>query len=87
MESIGLEMGLTPGVFAANGEVWRQQRRMVMAGLDPAHVGAYFPALLTITQRLRGRWLHATENDNVDRAAVRSDALRRGCHCRLGAGH
>lgn len=57
LETIGLEMGLTPGVFGANGEAWKRQRRMVMAGFDPAHVRAYFPSLLKVTQRLRGRWL------------------------------
>src|SRR4249920_1531384 len=59
METIGLEMGLTPGVFAANGDAWKLQRRMVMAGFDPAHVKAYFPSLLKVTQRLHGRWLKA----------------------------
>ncbi|HEY4066715.1 MAG TPA: cytochrome P450 [Burkholderiaceae bacterium] len=59
METIGLEMGMTPGVFAANGEAWRRQRRMVMAGFDPTHVRAYFPSLLKGAQRLRGRWLKA----------------------------
>lgn len=59
METIGLEMGLTPGLFAANGDAWRRQRRMVMAGFDPTHVKAYFPSLLKVTQRLRGRWLKA----------------------------
>ena len=59
LETIGLEMGLTPGVFAANGEAWKRQRRMVMAGFDPTHVKAYFPSLLKVTQRLRGRWLRA----------------------------
>ena len=47
-------MGLPPGVFGANGEAWRRQRRMVMAGFDPAHVRAYFPSLLKVAQRLRG---------------------------------
>jgi cytochrome P450 len=59
LETIGLEMGLTPGVFAANGEAWRRQRRMVMAGFDPTHVRAYFPSLLKVAQRLRGRWQRA----------------------------
>ena len=61
MEVIGREMGLSPGVFSANGEVWRRQRRMVMAGFDPTHVRAYFPSLLKVTQRLRGRWLRAAQ--------------------------
>ena len=59
METIGLEMGLTPGLFSANGEAWKLQRRMVMAGFDPTHVKAYFPSLLKVTQRLHGRWLKA----------------------------
>jgi cytochrome P450 len=74
MESIGLEMGLTPGVFAANGEVWRQQRRLVMAALDGAHVRAYFPALLAITQRLRGRWLRAANTTTA--IELQSDLMR-----------
>ena len=59
LETIGLEMGLTPGVFAANGEAWKRQRRMVMAGFDPTHVRAYFPSLLKVAQRLRERWQRA----------------------------
>ena len=61
METIGAEMGLTPGVFAANGDAWRRQRRMVMAGFDPTHVKAYFPSLLKVTQRLLGRWTNAAQ--------------------------
>ena len=62
LEKIGLEMGVLPGVFAANGEAWRRQRRMVMAGFDPTHVKAYFPSLLKVTQRLRGRWQRAVRD-------------------------
>jgi hypothetical protein len=29
---------------------------MVMAALDPGHVKAFFPMLLTVAERLRGRW-------------------------------
>ena len=56
LEEIWVEMGLPLGVFAANGDTWRRQRRMVMAGFDPAHVKRYFPALQTVSQRLVGRW-------------------------------
>jgi cytochrome P450 len=56
LEAIGLEMGLTPGVFGANGDAWRSQRRMVMAGFDPTHVKAYFPSLAKVAQRLQARW-------------------------------
>jgi cytochrome P450 len=44
------------GVFSANGDTWRRQRGLVMAGLDPAHLRTYLPALITVTQRLRDRW-------------------------------
>jgi cytochrome P450 len=53
------EMGFEQGVFFANDAVWKRQRRMVMAGFDPGHVKAYFPALMTVTERLRGRWQEA----------------------------
>ena len=59
LEVIWNEMGLAPGVFGANGEAWRRQRRMVMAGFDPGHVRAYFPALCRVTERLRVRWQNA----------------------------
>lgn len=62
LELISREMGLTPGLFGSNGEAWRLQRRMVMAGFDPGHVRAYFPSLLKVTRRLHGRWQQAARN-------------------------
>jgi len=62
MELISREMGLTPGLFGSNGEAWRLQRRMVMAGFDPGHVRAYFPSLLKVTRRLHGRWQQAARS-------------------------
>ena len=59
LEEAWLELGLPAGVFGAHGEAWKRQRRMVMAGFDPAHVRAYFPSLVKVTQRLHGRWLKA----------------------------
>ncbi len=61
MEEIGAEMGLLPGVFGVNGEAWKRQRRMVMAGFDPAHVKRYHPALQKVAQRLAGRWARAAQ--------------------------
>ena len=55
-EAVAKEMGLKPGVFGANGDDWRRQRRMVMASFDPAHVRHYFPALQKVAERLVGRW-------------------------------
>ena len=62
LEEIWVELGLQPGVFGANGETWRRQRRMVMAGFDPAHVRRYFPAMQTVAQRLAGRWLDSASS-------------------------
>src|SRR5262245_20888993 len=60
-EEVWTELGLPNGVFGANGETWRRQRRMVMAGFDPAHVKAYFPSLQRVAQRLAKRWQHAAQ--------------------------
>jgi cytochrome P450 len=62
LEEIWTEMGLLNGVFGASGEIWRRQRRMVMAAFDPAHVRAYFPALQRVAQRLALRWRAAAQN-------------------------
>lgn len=59
LEEIWLEMKLPLGVFGANGDVWQRQRRMVMAGFDPAHVKSYFPSLQAVAGRLVGRWQRA----------------------------
>jgi cytochrome P450 len=56
--SAGREIGLT-GVFFANGDAWRRQRRMVMSAFDPGHVKRYFPSLEKVTGRLQRRWREA----------------------------
>ncbi len=58
---IGTEMGLPQGLFSAEGEDWRRQRRMVMASFAPGHVRAYFPSLVKVTLRLQGRWRRAAQ--------------------------
>ncbi len=71
---IGAEMGLPPGVFGAEGEDWRRQRRMVMASFAPGHVRAYFPTMVKVTQRLRGRWqkaAHASASVNLQTDLMR----------------
>ena len=59
LDEVWNELGLISGVFGANGEVWKRQRRMVMHGFDPAHVKNYFPSLHQVAQRLAGRWVKA----------------------------
>ena len=58
---IAQEMGFDEGLFFANGDVWKRQRRMVMAAMDPGHVKAFFPSLKTVVQRLEGRWNRAAD--------------------------
>lgn len=60
---ISQEMGLPSGVFNANGEAWKRQRKMVMHGFDPAHVRRYFPSLQGVAQRLAQRWQQAARAD------------------------
>ncbi|WP_298830228.1 cytochrome P450 [uncultured Piscinibacter sp.] len=74
LEQIWRELGLAIGVFTAEGDVWRRQRRMVMAGFDPAHVREYFPSLQRVAHRLAGRWsVAAREGRAID---LQSDLMR-----------
>ncbi|HEX5682998.1 MAG TPA: cytochrome P450 [Ideonella sp.] len=49
------------GLFSANGEAWRRQRPMVLAGLDPTHIKSFFPTLVKVTQRFAQRWQRAAQ--------------------------
>jgi cytochrome P450 len=71
--SVAREMGFE-GLFASNGETWRRQRTMVMAGFDPHHIKSYFPALVKVTERFAGRWRRAAERgEAID---LQSDLMR-----------
>ena len=74
LSEIWIEMDLPIGVFGAEGDVWKRQRRMVMAGFDPAHVKQYFPSLLRVAQRLERRWqLAAQQRRSID---LQADLMR-----------
>lgn len=60
LEKASREIGFH-GLFSAEGETWRRQRPMVLAGLDPTHIRQFFPALLDVTERLRRRWEQAAD--------------------------
>jgi cytochrome P450 len=60
LERISREFGFL-GLFSANGETWKRQRPMVLASFDPTHIKEFFPTLVTVTQRLAGRWRRAAE--------------------------
>ena len=61
LAEISAEIGSAVGVFGAEGEAWKRQRRMVMAGFDPRHLRAYFPSLVAVSERLAGRWRRAAD--------------------------
>ena len=74
LEEMAREMGLPIGVFGASGDVWRRQRRMVMAGFDPGHVRHYLPAMQQVATRLAHRWHRAaTEGRAID---LQADLMR-----------
>ena len=60
------ELG-TSGVFTDEGDEWRKQRKLVMRGLTPEVIKRFFPTMVSMTERLRLRWLKAvTEGRPVD---------------------
>jgi cytochrome P450 len=73
IEPVFKEMGIT-GVFSAEGEDWKRQRRLTSHALDTSHLREFFPTLIKVTERLRNRWNRAAEK----RAAidVQQDLMR-----------
>lgn len=43
------------GLFSAEGDDWRRQRRLVMSAFDPGHLHRYFPSLVRVTERFRAK--------------------------------
>lgn len=52
------EMG-PPGVFIAEGDDWKRQRRLVLSGLNIHHLNRYFDVVRTSTERLERRLARA----------------------------
>ena len=60
IEPVTKEMGVN-GVFSAEGENWKRQRRVVAHALDAGHLREFFPTLARVTERLRNRWNRAAD--------------------------
>lgn len=58
---LGREIGLTPGLFSAEGAAWKVQRRMVMSAFSPTQIRSYFPSMVRVTERMRARWQRAAD--------------------------
>ena len=54
------ELGID-GVFVAEGDSWRRQRRLVMQALDTRNLGNFFPVLREVGRRLKDRWSAAAD--------------------------
>ena len=61
LEAVATEMRLK-GVFAAEGEDWRRQRRIVVDALNRARLRDFFPTLAMTVERLQRRWEGAAES-------------------------
>ena len=73
IEPVFKEMGIT-GVFSAEGEQWKRQRRLTAHALDAGLLRAFFPTLIKVTERLRNRWHTAAQgHEPVD---VQQDLMR-----------
>ena len=73
IETVFREIGIT-GVFSAEGEDWKRQRRLTAHALDAQHLRQFFPTLIKVTERLRHRWKVAAEKQSeVD---VQQDLMR-----------
>lgn len=64
IEPVFREMGVD-GVFSAEGEAWRRQRRFVMQGLDTRHLRQFLPTLVKVTQRLKERWAEWADSQRL----------------------
>ena len=58
IEPVFEEMGIS-GVFSAEGEAWKRQRRLTAHALDASHLREFFPTLIKVTERLKNRWHNA----------------------------
>jgi len=61
IESVTAEMKIK-GVFSAEGDEWKLQRKVVAQALNSAHIHRFFPKLYATTERLLKRWENSAAN-------------------------
>lgn len=60
MTTVFGELGMK-GVFTAEGEAWRWQRRLAMEALSQRHLRGFYPVLKTVAERLLRRFERAAD--------------------------
>lgn len=55
IDTVLKELGVH-GVFSAEGEDWKRQRKLVMRALNKEHLRHFFPTFIKVTERLKKRW-------------------------------
>jgi len=66
LDRILVEIGIR-GVFNAEGDVWRPQRKLTVAALAQRHLRQVYPHIKTVAERLHRRWRRrASAGDDVD---------------------
>ncbi|MET0307009.1 MAG: cytochrome P450 [Solirubrobacterales bacterium] len=71
-EAVPQMKGTPPAVFAAEGDEWKRQRRLVVTALNKDHLHRYFDIVRTATRRLHKR---LRTEANASGAVMISDAL------------
>ncbi|MEO5996072.1 MAG: cytochrome P450 [Chitinophagaceae bacterium] len=73
MDFIIREVGIS-GVFNAEGEEWKQQRKVVTQALNLQHIKSFFPLLVTITEKFLARWNRLSSENSL--LEVKSELTR-----------
>lgn len=73
IESVFEGMGVT-GVFSAEGDAWKRQRRLTTPAMDAKHLREFFPTLVTVTERLKRKWQRSADARAV--VDIQQDLMR-----------
>jgi cytochrome P450 len=73
IEPLFKEMGID-GVFSAEGEAWRPQRKLAVRALSHRNLMGFYPVLQTMAKRLLDRWSKAADADAI--VDIQSDLMR-----------